>query len=44
MKYENFSDSEIVSLFECRYDYGGEIDKELLDKYLSIVERNVNNE
>lgn len=35
---ENLSDEEIISIFEYRYDMGGDIDNILLDKYLKALD------
>ena len=35
---ENISDEEIISIFEYRYDMGGDIDSILLDKYLKAID------
>ena len=39
MKYENLSDSEIISLFEFRIDYNGYIDDELYNRYLLAIRK-----
>ena len=39
MKYENISDSDIISLFEFRIDYNGYIDKELYNRYLLAIRK-----
>ena len=35
---EKVSDEEIISIFEYRYDMGGDIDTILLDKYLKAID------
>ena len=35
---EKVSDEEIISIFEYRYDMGGDIDIILLDKYLKAID------
>ena len=35
---EKASDEEIISIFEYRYDMGGDIDSILLDKYLKALD------
>ena len=39
MKYENISDSDIISLFEFRIDYNGHIDDELYNRYLLAIRK-----
>ena len=39
MKYENVSDSDIISLFEFRIDYNGYIDKDLYNRYLLAIRK-----
>ena len=35
---EKVSDEEIISIFEYRYDMGGDIDSILLDRYLKAID------
>lgn len=38
---ENLTDEEIISIFEYRYDMGGDIDTILLNRYLKAIDNKI---